>query len=83
MGKLKQKGKELDKFIGIFATNLLTLLSALSYNKYRIGNAMDGLKESGTRFASQVYCGKLAERRKYEADVCNGDAENDGSHFPF
>lgn len=44
---------------------------------------MDGLKESGTRFASQVYCGKLAERRKYEADVCNGDAENDGSHFPF
>lgn len=44
---------------------------------------MDGLKEGGTRSASQVYCGKLAERRKYEADVCNGDAENNGSHFPF
>ena len=40
-------------------------------------------EESGSGFASQVYCFKLAERRKYEADVCNGDDENDGSHFPF
>ena len=40
-------------------------------------------EESGSGFASQVYYRKLAERRKHGADVCNGNAENDGSHFPF
>lgn len=66
-----------NKFIDKITINLLT-----NYLLRRIIIKRQDIMSTKV-FILRVYCRKLAERRKYEADVCNRDAENDDSNFPF
>lgn len=59
-------------------------MTALPYNKYRTGYAIDGFGGKAEQNPLYKYSAvNLQTRRKYETDVCNRDVKNNDSHFPF